>query len=121
MSSLYKPTIIINNSNGEPIITMKQKGMYGKLYYLFDTNFDNVEKDRIGDLLIAWEKVKMFASEVGIPLISVKEVYEKVREFKNKQVECELKMSEDIDIMVLDHATNETLTLTIGLNYFRSR
>jgi len=117
--TLLGPSLSYANSKGEIVVALKRKGLkYGQLYYLFEVHYDRIETEKLGKFNAVWSSVKSLARQMNIPLYDINEVYPR---FEAKAKELEILKSTnigktiDVEIDVLDHATETIMKLTIGI------
>lgn len=102
--NLLGPSLVLENSRGEIILSLKRKEKKDELFYLFEMHIDRVETGKLGKFIRLWEAIKKDAKENNVPLFDINEIKLKTENFKEG----------DVKIEVLNHATGEIWELTVG-------
>ena len=117
LSDLLSPTIAWKNKEGAISLTMKRKGVkYGQLYYLFEIHWDRCSPSEIVNLNKAWSIIKLVSRQMKIPLYDVGQLSSELEKLKRKLDSLSIGETKDVSIPVLNHATGEVNSLTVGIS-----
>ncbi len=116
---------VTDKETGKPLFQMKRKdnANYGGagLYYIFKIHEENFPDEETRDRFMneGFSGMKMIASVMGIPLFSIDEMGERVqakmKEIMGSGVDLDKKQY-DVEIELMNYATEELQHLTIGIS-----
>lgn len=128
-SGLLGPSLVVHNSKGEVIFSMKRKDKYPPMYYIFEKHEDKMSEEEKEKFKQAWAMISGLAGLMGLPLYDMREISDgmeaqvetikKTDEYKEAMKKAdsgELVFVKDISFKLFDHATGNINTLTVGVN-----